>query len=1540
MPKQKITVEFTQEGAPQLTQAIHKLANSKNKLNNQTQRVTKTARKYDKVQQRVSNNARKQGKIMAALTTEVSLFRNKLLLGAFAYGLILRPMVRVSRRAIEQAGIFESLETRLIALFGSVREGKDAFNEFNKIAATTPFAVQDIVNAGAQLQAFGADSRSLLKDITNLAAFMGTNATEAANAFGRAFAGGAGAADILRERGILNLVKSFKGIDDISKLTLPEFRQALIEMIQDPTQGIAGATDRLATTFEGKYSNMKDAVDRLSASLGKSLIPTSQKWMNSIIRMSDYWGDFMLSLSETTLENALRKLKEMGLEADKLANLEMQVLKEDSLQILDTAHYDLREIIRTMGAFESRALDFENPMAAIFDFSAMEHFGKEAKRGLSIVNKFMDNYETKMPTFKEMWRDIVGTSTDQLNEMKEAFNEFLTTEEGHKELASAIEDVEQKIKALHEVGDYGEEFDQLNKLYGFYNQIKVVVEQYAAAKKMVDEQLAGGKKNQDDVIIFLDHEKTALEALNKMYEKSNHKRKETLGEYKDLLVTKKADIVANNKEGLSLEKYNVVLKMVNDELDRLNDKKTKKTDEYIPLKLDELKKDLETQNKELERMDELITTLEGTPGWQPILDSLGVMSNKTKQANTDFEDMTSKLEGLFSGTKDGREEAIKGNIAFIESMKSNVKVLKATGLEAKDLDNILKKLGKDLEALSDGLKLETWYEYEKTIKAQALEFQNANNNLKKLLKSYQLQDEVTQDYIKTQVFGLKTTEELNHEIALGTIKLQNHNDMISHVESMYHGMNDIQKQVVQSMGLLSEEFIKINGIGVVKTFGDIEQKLIGMYEATTRGVSRGFTEDFKNYDELVEKLEKERDLEDTSASRKQEINDTLNKMKLGYGELNKEYRAWVNSLSPGTRAMQRANKLMESNKKVIGETVTEKQKEAKAYYDAFNAQMEDTLGTELFIEEKQKAKIAMLEVNAAMGDGEAALELLYIKTQNAVDAEEEHNAMVDKLIAKYPHLAEHLGRINIGYQGYIDSLTDASDKQEEQSRYAMHLIRTDKEQARELGLLGETYDQFKDRLETQLSARDHLLAKTIQLRQEEEKLYNQMVESGKIKSVEDLESDYRTKKLTSVEKLAERIKSAHADEEQMKLDILELQDLEARGYNTLYSQGVKMGIIKKDTLEIDKNVLATQTELNQMIEEIQFTEMDRIKALQVLLHTSEDLNLTEEERIRLTKELWNEEQNLIDAEKDLKKSREDLMNLDVLESLDVPDTSGFMGKMKAGFLAKHSGAFSSEINTLKSAREKYEEEANKFNLPIDMINTKLQEFDDAIAGFETKDKMLAIAGGLLDLAEMFTDTLSMFADAFSETVEKAYQADLDRLKGSQKYMDAHVQDQKKMEKDIAEDHRDQRTKAFNYQKAISIAEVAINTGRAMMEAYTTFWVSGGQPWISLIAAMGATQMGFIAGQQPPSYEMGGLIGGRRHSQGGTMIEAERGEFVMNRSAVADIGISNLQRMNSGAGSGSNVNIVFEGNVLSDDFIIEEAIPKIREAIRRGDNILN
>jgi hypothetical protein len=111
---------------------------------------------------------------------------------------------------------------------------------------------------------------------------MGTTATEAASALGRAFAGGAGAADILRERGILQLIKDSQGIKDLTKLTLPQFRKALISAMVDPVAGIQGSSKRLSETFTGAVSNMNDAITRFAAMIGEVMLPSMTKMVNSV----------------------------------------------------------------------------------------------------------------------------------------------------------------------------------------------------------------------------------------------------------------------------------------------------------------------------------------------------------------------------------------------------------------------------------------------------------------------------------------------------------------------------------------------------------------------------------------------------------------------------------------------------------------------------------------------------------------------------------------------------------------------------------------------------------------------------------------------------------------------------------------------------------------------------------------------------------------------------------------------------------------------------------------------------------------------------------------------------------------------------------------------------------------------------------------------------------------------------------------------------------------------------------------------------------
>ena len=183
-----------------------------------------------------------------------------------------KALLGAARGAIKTAGEFESLRIRLNNMYGSVQKGGKAFDEFNKIAATTPFQLKNVVEAGASLKAFGVDAENMIKPVADLAAFMGLDVVEAAQAMGRAFAGGAGAADVLRDRGILQLIKDSQGIKDLSRLTIPEFRNVMVKALTDPSTGIVGATDKLAKSWEGTVSNFKDGVERLKAAIGEALI--------------------------------------------------------------------------------------------------------------------------------------------------------------------------------------------------------------------------------------------------------------------------------------------------------------------------------------------------------------------------------------------------------------------------------------------------------------------------------------------------------------------------------------------------------------------------------------------------------------------------------------------------------------------------------------------------------------------------------------------------------------------------------------------------------------------------------------------------------------------------------------------------------------------------------------------------------------------------------------------------------------------------------------------------------------------------------------------------------------------------------------------------------------------------------------------------------------------------------------------------------------------------------------------------------------------
>tara|TARA_R110002012_G_scaffold206546_1_gene376506 strand:- start:2041 stop:4764 length:2724 start_codon:yes stop_codon:yes gene_type:complete len=212
----------------------------------------------------------------------------------------------------------------------------------------------------------------------------------------------------------------------------------------------------------------------------------------------------------------------------------------------------------------------------------------------------------------------------------------------------------------------------------------------------------------------------------------------------------------------------------------------------------------------------------------------------------------------------------------------------------------------------------------------------------------------------------------------------------------------------------------------------------------------------------------------------------------------------------------------------------------------------------------------------------------------------------------------------------------------------------------------------------------------------------------------------------------------------------------------------------------------------------------------------------------------------------------------------------------------------------------------------------------------------------MEAAAMAIGMIGQYVEAEMQLAQKQGAQRLSILKESRRYDKMSARQKEKAEKQITDSTNKQVLKQFQIKKQMSIASVMMDTAGAIMSIWKDFpkadFGATAAIYTALMGALGAAQISTINSQQPPKMAKGGLIGGRLHSQGGTMIEAERGEFVMSRRAVETAGLESMNRINSGMGSGGSINITFSGNVNSDEFIESEAIPKIKEAIRRGADI--
>lgn len=164
-------------------------------------------------------------------------------------------------------------------------------------------------------------------------------------------------------------------------------------------------------------------------------------------------------------------------------------------------------------------------------------------------------------------------------------------------------------------------------------------------------------------------------------------------------------------------------------------------------------------------------------------------------------------------------------------------------------------------------------------------------------------------------------------------------------------------------------------------------------------------------------------------------------------------------------------------------------------------------------------------------------------------------------------------------------------------------------------------------------------------------------------------------------------------------------------------------------------------------------------------------------------------------------------------------------------------------------------------------------------------------------ASSISDVMGSFADISNEIgardVEKA-RADADEKKAIlQEQLDANLitreefdAQTKALDEKVAKEQAKAERKKAIQEKAMKVFSIVTSTAEGIAKSVASSPLTFGLPWSAVTAAIGAAQLAAVLAAPLPKAARGAMIGGKLHSSGGTLIEAERGEVIINRKSSA------------------------------------------------------
>jgi PAS domain-containing protein len=189
---------------------------------------------------------------------------------------------------------------------------------------------------------------------------------------------------------------------------------------------------------------------------------------------------------------------------------------------------------------------------------------------------------------------------------------------------------------------------------------------------------------------------------------------------------------------------------------------------------------------------------------------------------------------------------------------------------------------------------------------------------------------------------------------------------------------------------------------------------------------------------------------------------------------------------------------------------------------------------------------------------------------------------------------------------------------------------------------------------------------------------------------------------------------------------------------------------------------------------------------------------------------------------------------------------------------------------------------------IELINAETQaaiRAERQKTDSEAIDGALKVAQEVGDLFIGLADLQSAASEQRITEIQESSQAELDNInKGLESEIDKQRQ-REALEKRTNAKIAAEKLKQAKLDRGIAIFDVIIKTAQAVNTAVAASPLTFGLPWSAFAAASGAIQLAAIQAQPLPKFKKGGIVGGRSHEAGGTIIEAEKGEFVVNKQSA-------------------------------------------------------